>query len=205
MADRTLDFYASHAGELAARYESADMRESRQRFARLFAAGARLLELGCGSGRDAAALLASGYDVTAIDASQAMLAQAVRLHPELAGRVLRHALPAPLPFADGSFQGAYAIACLMHLREPAVDAVLREVARVLQPAGRLLFSVCTERPGLSPDGVDAGGRFFNILPDERWIALAASAGFACEQSAGSADRLGRDGILWRTFVARRIR
>ncbi len=203
MAERTLDYYESHAAELAARYESADLREAHDGVARLLAPGSRLLELGCGSGRDAAALLARGYDVTAVDASAAMLREAVRLHPALAGRLRRLALPGPLPFPDMSFHGVYAMAFLMHLREPAIVAVLGEAARVLDPAGRLIFSVCTARPGLSPDGTDEGGRFFNILPEEQWRALAAAAGFACEETGGSADRLGRDGIRWRTFVARR--
>jgi SAM-dependent methyltransferase len=203
MGERTLDYYESGAAELASRYESADLREAHDRIARLLTPGSRLLELGCGSGRDAAALLARGYDVTAVDASAAMLREAVRLHPELAGRLRRLALPAPLPFADASFGGVYAMAFLMHLREPAVVAVLGEAARVLEPAGTLIFSVCTVRPGLTPDGTDAGGRFFNILPDEQWKSLAAAAGFACEETAGNADRLGRDGIRWRTFVARR--
>ena len=41
------------------------------------------------------------------------------------------------------------------------------------------------------------------MPDEQWKTLAGAAGFACEPALDNADRLGRDGIRWRTFVARR--
>lgn len=50
---------------------------------------ARLLELGCGSGRDAAYMLDNGFDVIASDAVQDMLDAAAVCHPALAGRICR--------------------------------------------------------------------------------------------------------------------
>jgi SAM-dependent methyltransferase len=205
MDEGTLAYYETHAGDLARRYEGADLSEAHEQMARLFARGARLLELGCGSGRDAAALVARGYDVRGVDASAAMLSRAVSLHPELAGRVGRVLLPARLPFEDGFFDGVYSVAFLMHLRETAIEGVLREAARVLVAAGVLLFTVCTTRPELAADGTDPGGRFFNIMPAERWRSLVSAAGFAVEDAGARADRLGRDGIRWCTFAGRRPR
>ena len=48
-------------------------------------AGGCLLEIGCGSGRDSAFLLAKGFDMTAIDASAEMLGEAKIHPPQLAG------------------------------------------------------------------------------------------------------------------------
>jgi cyclopropane fatty-acyl-phospholipid synthase-like methyltransferase len=66
MSDTTLAYYTAHWKDLIQRYESADVTELQV----LLTAGspppppgARLLELGCGSGRDAAYMLASGFDV----------------------------------------------------------------------------------------------------------------------------------------------
>jgi SAM-dependent methyltransferase len=55
--------------------------------------------------------------------------------------LVRHALPAPLPFDDKSFDGAYAIALLMHLPEESIDPSLLKFARVIRPGGRFLFSI----------------------------------------------------------------
>jgi 2-polyprenyl-3-methyl-5-hydroxy-6-metoxy-1,4-benzoquinol methylase len=52
-----------------------------------------VLEIGCGSGRDAAFLNARDYDVTAIEASPKMLEVAQRLHPELADRITLASMP----------------------------------------------------------------------------------------------------------------
>jgi SAM-dependent methyltransferase len=199
MSDRTLVYYETHSAELASRYESVDMRDAHERLAATLPAGARLLELGCGTGRDAAALLALGYDIRAIDGSAAMLAEAVRLHPPLAGRLVRHQMPRPLPFADATFDAVLAFASLMHLPEPSIAPVLREAARVLVSRGRLVFSVCTTRPGVGPDGVDADGRRFTLLAVDRWRELAIAAGFDPADGSRESDRQGRDGVVWSGF------
>ena len=65
--------------------------------------GARMLELGCGEGRDAAALLAKGYDLTATDASPEAISFCKQLLPAHAARFavldfLRDAHPARYDF-----------------------------------------------------------------------------------------------------------
>ncbi|MFW6312348.1 MAG: class I SAM-dependent methyltransferase [Spirochaetota bacterium] len=93
----TLGFYDSHAREATASYERVDFSPLVDRFAATLGPAGRVLDLGCGSGRDAARLLSGGYDVVAADGSEAMLAEATALHPELAGRTARVVLPGPLP------------------------------------------------------------------------------------------------------------
>jgi cyclopropane fatty-acyl-phospholipid synthase-like methyltransferase len=59
-----LEYYDRNAGACGARYESADMSHLDHLLLRhLPERGARVLELGCGSGREAAFLLQSGHDV----------------------------------------------------------------------------------------------------------------------------------------------
>jgi hypothetical protein len=54
-----------------------------------------VLELGCGSGREAAFLRQVGHDVKGVDASQEIIEEALRRHPELAGRLSCQAVPLP--------------------------------------------------------------------------------------------------------------
>lgn len=103
--------------------------------------GRRILEVGCGSAPCARWLAAHGAQVVAIDLSAGMLR-----HGQAAAR--RTGIKVPLveadatnlPFADGSFD----LACSAFGAVPFVAdsaAVMAEVARVLRPGGRWVFSV----------------------------------------------------------------
>lgn len=200
MTHSTLDYYERNAANLTERYETADVAQIHARLRRAFAPGARLLELGSGSGRDAAAMLASGYQVTITDGSEAMLQQAARGHPELAGRAILHRCPDPLPYDEGSFDGVYALAMLMHLVPAQIEATMAEVARILRPGGRFFFSVPFRRDDIVADDRDANGRLFTNLPPDEWNAMGARCGLAQQESFESPDGLGREGMRWVSVV-----
>jgi protein-L-isoaspartate O-methyltransferase len=67
----TAQFYEQNAAEIATRYENVDSPLERY-FGAAFAAGSRILDIGAGSGRDAACLLAHGCDVYGVEPSQAL-------------------------------------------------------------------------------------------------------------------------------------
>lgn len=97
--------------------------------------GLRILDAGCGSGRNMLALAARGA-VTGVELAPESLriAGARQLGPVLPG-----SLEEPLPFADGAFDLAVALDVLEHVRDDA--AALGELARVVAPGGRLLVTV----------------------------------------------------------------
>jgi SAM-dependent methyltransferase len=72
MDPRTAQFYAANAADLARRYIAAGSAPARH-FPIAFTPGSRILDIGCGSGRDLQALLDAGYDARGIDATQEML------------------------------------------------------------------------------------------------------------------------------------
>jgi demethylmenaquinone methyltransferase/2-methoxy-6-polyprenyl-1,4-benzoquinol methylase len=90
----------------------------------------RLLDVGGGSGRAAAAL--TGPEITVVDASVGMLGRArgVRGLSAVAGDAGR------LPFRDASVDAATVVDALHHLPDQA--AAIREAARVLAPGGALV-------------------------------------------------------------------
>ena len=102
--------------------------------------GARMLELGCGEGRDAVALLRAGYDLLATDVSPEAIAWCRAALPECAARFrvldcLRDELPERFDFL-------YAVAVLHMLVEDADRAAFcRFAARHLAPAGLGLICV----------------------------------------------------------------
>jgi len=99
-------------------------------------AGDRVLDLGCGDGWFAAALTATGAQVTMADVAEGALRRARVAAPE-AGAVLL-AEDAPLPFGDGSFDLAWCGETLEHVAD--VAGLAAELRRVLRPGGTLLVT-----------------------------------------------------------------
>ena len=97
------------------------------------ASGARVLDLGCGSGVPTAGMLAeSGIEVVGIDVSTEMLALARRNVPT--GRFVAMDVM-ELDDSLGRFDGACAFFSLLMLRRADIPVVLRRVRSVLQPGG----------------------------------------------------------------------
>ena len=103
----------------------------------------RVLEVGCGSGGYALQIASVvGCSIVGIDLNQAGIRNANTLaHArDLSGRVsFEHCdVSKPLPFANATFDAAFANDVLCHI--PERHSVLQEVFRVLKPLGRFLFS-----------------------------------------------------------------
>lgn len=99
-------------------------------------AGTCLLDVACGPGFIAAAGAARDADVTGLDFSPAMIAEARRRHPSIA---FQEGDAAALPFESGRFDAVVMNFGLLHLARP--DAALADAHRVLRAGGRYTFTV----------------------------------------------------------------
>lgn len=97
--------------------------------------GTRLLDAGCGTGL--LALLASlrGAQVTALDASAALLAIA---RERLPAADVRQGDLEELPFADAVFDAVTAVNSIFYAADMA--AAMRELSRVVRPGGRVVVT-----------------------------------------------------------------
>lgn len=204
MTDQTINYYEQNAAELSRRYETTALAAFHRLLQQNCRPGARLLEIGCGSGRDAARAVAAGFKVTAIDGAENLLSEAARLHPELTGSLHHLLLPAKLPFADASFDGFFSVACLMHFNDAEIGQIISEAARVTTADGSGLVSVPAGRSDIDAGGLDQHGRVFNVMPAENWVSLFRQHGFNAEPGPVEPDSLGRPGISWITFVLKKI-
>ena len=104
-------------------------------------AGARtILELGCGTGNDAARLAGEGYSVTAIDVSGEAIGQARAKFGPVA-RFMVADMTRRLPFPAGGFDAVMSNVAMHMFSDGVTRAVFAEVGRLVRPGGVFVFHV----------------------------------------------------------------
>jgi SAM-dependent methyltransferase len=158
----TASFYGRSAATYASDTGVYPVSPNLQRFAPRLPAGARILELGCGSGRESAWMLAQGLDVHPTDGVAEMAAEAsVRLGIPVS------VLPFDQIEAVAAYDGVWANACLLHVPRVDLPGILRRIRRAMTP-GAVFYASYKAGGG---EGTDRFGRYFNY-PDEGFLRTA---------------------------------
>lgn len=203
--ERTQHFYDNHATELARDYAGASD-QMNNLLSRAFPESAgRILDVGCGTGRDVMILLQRGFDAHGCDASPAMIetamgtANKMGLDPE-GSRFRVSKLPELDVYADGDFDGILCNAVLMHLPSEQLFDAVYGLRRLLKPGGALLVSVPETHPEVDPNTRRTeDGRFFADLAPEQLLLLLERVGFRLDWESTQSDSLQRQGRKWRNF------
>jgi SAM-dependent methyltransferase len=119
--------------------------------------GARILELGCGGGRDSAAMLVRGFDIDPTDG----VAEIARQAEQRLGRAVRVMRFDELDAVE-AYDAVWAHASLLHTPRTALPDVLARVFRALKPGG---LHFANFKSGAA-EGRDGFGRYFNYLSAE---------------------------------------
>ena len=149
--DTTLNYYNQNADSFIAGTVSADMSAQYQFFLKFVPRKAKILDLGCGSGRDSAFFASLGFDVVAVDGSAELCKRA----KEIYGIDAVCTLFEDLSF-DEEFDAVWACASLLHVSKKDMPNILKKVSAALKPEGVLYVSFKygnTEHV--------SNGRFFN--------------------------------------------
>lgn len=147
--------YDAHAAEFCANTAAVDMSELYAPFRNEISAGDRILDAGCGSGRDSWAFLQKGYPVVSIDASPEMVSATTKLTGQSAILMRFDELD-----FDSEFDGIWACASLLHIARQDLQEILDRLTKALKPGGVLYLSF---KHG-DAERVE-NGRFFNDLND----------------------------------------
>ena len=104
------------------------------------AGATEVLELGCGTGNDAARLARAGLRVVATDLSTEAVAEAQRKYGDLVTASVVD-MAAGLPFPGAAFDAVMANVTLHMFTDAVTRAVFADIRRVLRPGGLFLFHV----------------------------------------------------------------
>ncbi len=185
--------YAEEADALVARYEGLRFADLHGPVLHLVpAAPCRVLDIGAGTGRDAAAFAAMGHAVVAVEPTAALRERAAALHPSPRIEWVDDGLPdlARLAGRGGAgFDLVMLTAVWMHLDEEQRRRAMPRVASLVRGGGAAVFSL---RHGPVPPG----RRMFDVSAEET-VELAAAEGLRLAlRLDGRADALGRPGVRW---------
>lgn len=193
----TLAFYADEAPVYAASGPDGTSRHLAA-FLDLLAPGARILELGCGGGRDAAAMLARGFDVDPTDGT-AKLAAAAEARIGRPVRTMRFDALS----AAGEYDAVWAHASLLHVPRPGLPDVLGRIHRALRPHGLHFGSY--KAGGV--EGRDGFGRYFNYPSTAELLEAYSRSGRWEQVAVEEYEGGGYDGRRgpWIAVTMRRMR
>jgi SAM-dependent methyltransferase len=152
----SIEFYNQNATEFYNNTVSADMTEAYKEFLQHIKPSSKILDAGCGSGRDTAFFLNQGFTVTSIDASGEM----VRMSSELTGQKTLKMSFMDIEFKD-EFDGVWACASLLHVCRSEIDEVLEKIIKSLKVGGILYVSF-----KYGNDEVIRDSRLFNSYNEE---------------------------------------
>ncbi|MEW5818746.1 MAG: class I SAM-dependent methyltransferase [Cyanobacteriota bacterium] len=197
MADKTISYYDQNAVDYCQTTQNLKgMDEVYKPFLELLPPGAKILDAGCGSGRDSKNFIDNGYKVTAFDASKELAKEASKF---LGQDVL------PLKFNEISFKdefdGVWACASLLHVPKDDFEDSLGHLVDSLKDGGVLYASV---KQG-EGESVDSKGRFFSYYTEDEIKDIVNKRGdLQIEKTWINGDTLNRQGTIWMNLLLRKV-
>lgn len=186
--------YARAADALAVQYEEVTFCEVHRDVLGLVPTRpARILDVGAGTGRDAAALAALGHSVVAVEPTAELRVHGQRIHAGSAIVWVDDALPGlALRQCPGRFEAVFATAVWMHLDAGERERAMARIAELLLPGGRFFVNL---RHGPVPEG----RQMFDVSAAET-AELGTAYGLRTVLSSERSDLHGRGGVRWSSLV-----
>ena len=191
----TLDYYNDNARAYIDGTWDVRFAGMQDKFLTYLKPGARVLDFGCGSGRDTKKFLEKGFRVDAVDGAEEL----VRLASEYTGIQVKQMLFQDLDVV-GIYDGIWACSSILHLPTDELEAVFGKMARALMDRGIVYASF---KYG-TWEGV-RNGRYFTDMTEAKMECMLEKAGvFSIEDMWVTADvRPGREAEKWLNLILKK--
>lgn len=160
-ANQTLTYYNQKAKEFVSGTVDVAFTEIQDRFLQYVPDGGKVLDFGCGSGRDTKYFLSKGYDVDATDGCEELC----NIASSYSGIPVRHMLFEELDVIE-QYDGIWACASILHVEKKQLPDILKKIAVATKKGGVVYTSF---KYGDS-EGM-RNGRYFTYLKEDSFREL----------------------------------
>lgn len=158
---KTIDYYNKNAQQFIEGTISVDFTQVQNTFLELLPQGARILDLGCGSGRDTKYFLDQGYRVDAVDGSPELCKAA----SEYTGIAVRQMIFQDLAEIE-TYDGIWACASVLHVKKAELVEVFRKMCTAVKNGGIIYVSF-----KYGDFEGERNGRYFTDMTEETMFQL----------------------------------
>ena len=191
----TIDYYNRNAKSFIEGTLTVDFSQTQDRFLALLPDKARILDFGCGSGRDTKYFLNRGYYVDAIDGSIELCKAA----SEYTGIDVKHMYFQELSEVE-KYDAIWACSSILHLELSELEKVMNKISAAVRPGGIIYTSF---KYGIFSG--ERNGRYFTDMTDDTFNELILKVqGLTIEDHWITSDvRPGRGEEKWLNLILRK--
>lgn len=192
----TEQYYNTNAQEFYQGTVKADMSDNYRAFLNKIPSNGRILDAGCGSGRDTKAFKELGYQVSAIDSSKELCALASKYTGEKVRQIRFQDLD-EIHYYDG----IWACATLLHVPSKELEDVLKRFYRALKEEG--IFYASFKYGDFEGE---RNGRYFHDLNEDKAKEVFHKVGFKVIKQWTTGDvREGRQDEQWLNILVKKVK
>ena len=192
----TLAYYNENAKKYFDKTINVDMRKQYEMFLKYIKNGGKILDFGCGSGRDSLYFHNLGYEVYPIDGSIEMCKLAHQ-YTSLPVKCINFNELSDIDFYDG----IWACSTILHVPRKELLSVLIKLRDSLKQDGYMYTSFTD---GYDKEENKEDGRYFNDLSKDKFISLSSDAGFEIiDQSTNKSLVLSHKNVYWSSYILKR--
>ena len=194
--DKTIEYYNQNADMFAQGTRLVDFTVVQERFAKMLPIGSKILDFGCGSGRDTKYFLEKGYQVEATDGSSELC----KLASAFTGIEVKEMLFQDLD-ARGKYEGIWACSSILHLSKRELLPVIRKMCDALKDNGVIYTSF-----KYGDFEGERNGRYFTDFTEDTFDKfIKAIQELTIEEEWITSDvRPGRGEEKWLNLILRKI-